>query len=344
MKLFFYKLTHWEYWPFQVVYIPIYFLWVYYALKERSLFFFNAVNPSMRNGGFFMVSKAEIYALLPQQFYPKTCLVTAVLTELELLKVLQKNQFNFPLIVKPDMGLRGAAVKKIENIEALLNYHNMAQFDYLLQALIPFTNEVGIFYVRYPHEEKGRITGIVSKEFLTITGDGKSTRAELVLKNPRAAMQLGALQKEMGKRLQEVVPNGNQERVVSIGNHRLGTKFVDASSWITPQLTATVDGLCKQIEGFYYGRLDVMYASLDELTQGHNFAVVELNGAMSEPAHIYDPSHSIWFAWKTLFKHITYLFEISKSNHALGHPYLSFKDGIKQYQLHQKHSQKIFKI
>lgn len=125
-------------------------------------------------------------------------------------------------------------------------------------------------------------------------------------------------------------------------NH--GTKFVDASSWITPQLTATIDGLCNQIEGFYYGRLDIMYASFDALTQGQNFAVVELNGAMSEPAHIYDPSHSIWFAWKTLFKHITYLFEISKSNHAKGHPYLSFKDGIKQYQLHQKHSQKIFKI
>jgi hypothetical protein len=38
--------------------------------------------------------------------------------------------------------------------------------------LIPFKNEVGIFYVRYPNEEKGKITGIVSKEFLIVTGNG----------------------------------------------------------------------------------------------------------------------------------------------------------------------------
>jgi hypothetical protein len=38
---------------------------------------------------------------------------------------------------------------------------------------------VGIFYVRYPNEE-GKITGIVSKEFLIVTGNGVTTVEELI--------------------------------------------------------------------------------------------------------------------------------------------------------------------
>jgi hypothetical protein len=41
---------------------------------------------------------------------------------------------------------------------------------------------VGIFYVRYPNEEKGKITGIVSKEFLIVTGNGVATVEELIKK------------------------------------------------------------------------------------------------------------------------------------------------------------------
>jgi hypothetical protein len=56
----------------QVVYFPIFFLWMYYALRAKSIFFFNASNPSIKNGGFIMESKKAIYDLIPQQYYPKT--------------------------------------------------------------------------------------------------------------------------------------------------------------------------------------------------------------------------------------------------------------------------------
>ena len=74
-KLLFHKITHWEYWPFQVVYIPIYFQWAFYALKAKSIFFFNASNPTIKNGGFIMESKKAIYDLIPQQYYPITELI-----------------------------------------------------------------------------------------------------------------------------------------------------------------------------------------------------------------------------------------------------------------------------
>jgi hypothetical protein len=47
--------------------------------------------------------------------------------------------------------------------------------------------------------------------------------------------------------------------------------------------------------------MDVMYNSFAELENG-NFFVVELNGAASEPTHIYDPS--TLFFMEELARHI----------------------------------------
>jgi hypothetical protein len=116
MKLTLHKILHWEYWPFHALYFPVFFLWGYFALRERSLFFFNAVNPSMKNGGFFMVSKAKIYSLIPSHYYPKTCLVHPGLSIEEVAHLMQENGLTFPLIAKPDMGQRGSAVKKMDSI------------------------------------------------------------------------------------------------------------------------------------------------------------------------------------------------------------------------------------
>ncbi|WP_284651670.1 D-alanine--D-alanine ligase [Flavobacterium terrisoli] len=341
MRLFFHKLFHWEYWPFQIVYIPIYFLWAYYALKARTIFFFNACNPTMRNGGFIMDSKIEIYDLIPQHFYPKTKFVKEKQPFEEVENILNNSKIDFPFIAKPDIGLRGSAVKKINNLDDLKSYHSKANFDYLVQDLIPFPNEVGIFYVRYPHEKHGRITGIVAKEFLIVEGDGCSTVEELLKANPRYEFQLKALQREYGNKLKDILAKGEKRNLVPYGNHARGAKFLDYSHLISPQLTKIIDDMCLQIDEFYFGRMDLMYNTWEELEQGKNFSVVELNGAASEPTHIYDPKHSLFFAWKELARHITYMFEISVANHKRGFAYLPHKIGMEQYNLHLEQSNKI---
>ena len=341
MKLFFHKLFHWEYWPFQIVYIPIYFLWAYYALKVRTIFFFNAANPTIKNGGFVMDSKKEIYDLMPQQFYPKTKFVTEKLPFKEVEVLLENSKINFPFIVKPDIGLRGSAVKKVTNLAELESYHNKANFDYLIQDLIPFENEVGIFYVRFPHEKHGQLTGIVAKEFLIVEGDGCSTIEELLKANPRYEFQLKALEKEYGNQLKTILDKGKKRNLVPYGNHARGAKFLDYSHLISPQLTKVIDEMCLQIDEFYFGRMDLMYNTWEELEQGKNFMIVELNGAASEPTHIYDPKHSLFFAWKELARHIRYMFKISVANHKRGFPYLTHKEGMEQYRLHLEQSNKI---
>ena len=341
MRLFLHKLFHWEYWPFQIVYIPIYFLWAYYALKARTIFFFNACDPTIKNGGFFMESKMQIYKLIPQQFYPETKFVKEKIPFDEVEKILENSNIHFPFIVKPDIGLRGSAVKKVTDLNELRAYHDKANFDYLLQDLIPFPNEVGIFYVRFPHEKNGRITGIVAKEFLIIEGDGCSTIEELLKKNPRYEFQLKALVKEYGNQLKTILAKGEKKNLVPYGNHARGAKFLDYSHLISPELTKVIDEMCLQVPEFYFGRMDLMYNTWEELEQGKNFSIVELNGSASEPTHIYDPKHSLFFAWKELARHISYMFQISIENHKRGFPYLSHKVGMEQYRLHIEQSNKI---
>jgi hypothetical protein len=288
-----------------------------------------------------MESKKAIYNLIPQQYYPKTELIFETTSLDDILKTIGNSGIKYPFIAKPDIGLRGSAVKKIHNSNELQTYNDKANFDYLVQDLIPFEKEVGIFYVRYPNEKKGRITGIVSKEFLIITGDGVSTTEELIKENPRYELQLKTLKLEYGAELSKVLSKGEKLNLVPYGNHARGAKFIDGSHWISPKLTETINEMCLQIPGFYFGRLDVMYNNWEELERGENLAVVELNGAASEPTHIYDPTHSLFFAWKELARHITYMYEISVQNHNKGIPYLSHKEGMKQYRLHLEQSKKI---
>lgn len=299
----------------------------------------------MDNGGFFMDSKKQIYDLIPQKYYPKTILITENCPFAEVLKSKSKIEISFPIIAKPDIGLRGSAVQKIHSETELQEYHEKANFDYLIQDLIPYENEVGIFYVRFPYDvsgqKHGKITGIVAKEFLIIEGDGSLTLEELIKQDPRHEMQLASLKSEYGKQLRTILKKGEKRNLVPYGNHARGAKFIDASDKISDALTNVIDEMCLQIPEFYFGRMDVMFNTWEELEKGRNFQIVELNGAASEPTHIYDPKHSLFFAWAALARHITYMYQISAHNHKRGFPYLTHNEGMKQYRLHVAHNKKI---
>ena len=82
------------------------------------------------------------------------------------------------------------------------------------------------------------------------------------------------------------MPASGEERLLQpIGNHCLGTKFIDASHLIDPNLVAVFDEIASGIEGFNYGRFDLKVKDLDALKRGEEIMVPELNGVTSEPGH-----------------------------------------------------------
>ncbi|MEO8770232.1 MAG: hypothetical protein ABI402_09115 [Ferruginibacter sp.] len=327
---FFIKLFNWEYWPFHIVYAPVYVYWMWLAVRSRSFFFFSTSNPTIKNAGFLLESKKEIYDLIPQQYYPLTLLFKHDETPHSIINKVAQRGMKFPLIGKPDIGMQGLAVKKLENENELIDYIAATKVDFLIQEFIPYENEVGIFYYRLPNEKNGKISGIVQKEFLAVTGDGVSTIETLLKKDKRFILQLKTLRISNGEEFNKVLAVGEKHILVPYGNHVRGAKFLDISHLADEALNQSIDDACKKIDGFYFGRMDIRYNTWEELREGKNFSIIELNGAGSEPTHIYDPKNSIFFAWKEIIRHLNILAKISRMNHKKQSlSYMKLSDGLK---------------
>jgi hypothetical protein len=310
----------------------MYFVWFYYAAKSGSFFFFNASNPLIKNAGFLMESKKEIYDIIPGRYIPKTLFFKNGTAADDILKAVVSAGISFPCIAKPDIGAKGRGVEKIFSLAGIEKYAARIKMDFLVQEFVAYTEEVGIFYCRMPDQPAGFISGIVAKEFLIVTGDGISTLTQLLEKDPRYHFQLPALEKIYGEGLQMVLETGEVKNMVPYGNHARGAKFIDVSHWADETFTKTFDEVCKQVPEFYFGRLDIMYSDFDDLKAGKNFSIIELNGAGSEPTHIYDPGHSLFFAWKEIARHFKLLCAISIKNHKRGFPYLTVKEGMQMFR------------
>jgi hypothetical protein len=328
---FFVKLFHWEYWPFGIIQIPLYFLWFWYALKERSIFYFSASNPGILTGGMMGESKFDVLELVPDEVKPKTILVKYPCNTEQVTKLIQENNLALPLIFKPDMGERGWMVRKIKTDSDIAQYLSEIKIDFIIQELVDLPLEFGVYYLRFPREENGFVNSIALKEFLFIEGDGKKTLQQLIQEKDRARFQWEVLKITYHDRLQEILPLGQKLELVSIGNHCLGTTFLNGNHLITEKLSASFDRISKQINGFYFGRYDLRCATLQDLENG-KIKIVELNGCGAEPAHIYHPGASLWKGIRDLITHWNNMYRISKQNHTLGVPYLSFKEGREIYR------------
>lgn len=328
---FFIKLKSWEYWPFGILQFPAMVYYACLSLRARSFFFFSASNPGIPMGGMFGESKFEVLGKVPSQYTPKSALIRVPSTKEKILTTIKEHNLKFPLIFKPDLGERGFMVERI-NCEADIDkYLAKMKFDFIIQDLVDLPLEYGIFYTRFPDEEKGKVTSIVMKEMLSITGNGTSTLQRLILEKDRAKLQWPRLKVMYHDRLNEVLKDGEAIELVSIGNHCLGTKFLDGSHLINEQLSDTFDKISKQIDGFYFGRFDLRCARVEDLYSG-NVKIMELNGCGAEPAHIYNPGYPITRALGVLLLHWRNIFIISRANAKRGIAYTSFKDALVYYR------------
>lgn len=330
-KNFFIKLRNWEYWPFGIVQFPaiIYFVWL--SIRARSLFFFSGSNPGIPMGGMLGESKFRILEKIPHQFTPKSVLVNIPTTAEIVLKKLLENQFKFPVIFKPDLGERGFMVKRISNEEEVQKYINKVRVDFIVQELIDLPLEFGVFYKRLPHEEAGTVTSVVKKEMLTVTGDGHSTLQQLILKNDRAKLQWNALNTIYKSKLDNILLAGEAFELVSIGNHCLGTKFLDGGDLINEKLCTVFDSISNRIDGFFYGRFDLRCASTQDLYLG-KVKIMELNGCGAEPAHIYQPGFPLCKAVGVLVNHWHNIFLIARENKKRGVEYITLRDAYRYYK------------
>jgi hypothetical protein len=325
------KLRSWEYWPFGIIQFPVIMYWLWLSMRARTFLFFSASNPGIIMGGMFGESKYDVLKKVPSDLIPKTILIQIPISTQSVIEILKREGYSFPVVFKPDLGERGHMVRRINTPDDIAEYITTVKSAFLVQELIDLPKEFGVFYTRFPNEEKGVVTSVVMKEMLGVTGDGKTSLQDLILKQDRAKLQWHKLRLKFKDRLSEIIPNGKSIELVSIGNHALGTKFLDGSHLINAHLSTTFDRISKQIDGFYFGRYDLRCNTLDDLYSG-NIKVLELNGCGAEPAHIYQPGYSFFKAVKVLIIHWRNIFLIARQNHLRGVAYISRKEARRLYR------------
>ena len=304
-------LPHHEYWTWWLLVIPVWPLWIWYALKLRCSTWFTAVNPGMEDSGFLGESKWKILSSIPEAYKPLSIFIT-VSEQINIEDAFKKSQLTFPVICKPDIGGRGRKVECIHDMNALIKYHEFMTEDYMVQNLIPYEMELGIFYVRLPNETKGKITSIAAKEFLKVKGDGKSSIKILMQQSHRASLQIERLRQQID--LNKILPLHEEVILEPIGNHCRGTAFIDYGHLINDKLNEVFDNLSKQIEGFNYGRFDLKVRSIEDLYLGKTIQIMELNGLTADAAHIFDPSSRLRDAYATQIKQCKLSYNIAKQH------------------------------
>ena len=309
--------------------IPVVFIWLFFAIRARRLFFFSTVNPVIETGGVLGESKINILRRLPAHTIPTTIYIKKSNSSIsfnEVLDLVKKEEVIYPLIVKPNIGERGFMVKKIENREELLQYHETVSFDYLVQDFVDYPMEISVLYYRMPEGGRGDVTSICIKKNLSVTGDGSSTVEDLMQEYPRARFQLDRFRKDTPSVLKKVLAKNETLELEPIGNHSRGTTFLNGNHLIDDQIVTVFDNIGQQMEGIYYGRFDMKCTSIEELKSGNGIKILEFNGIASEPAHIYDPGYKVSKAYSDIYEHWKIIYSISLQQRNKGIKAMSIRE------------------
>lgn len=308
------KQWKYEYWPGWKFYPPLvpYFAWL--CLKHRSFTVWTLADPCMPDGGVVGESKSDILSRIDDPAVLQHALIQAneesdseedndgaSANRVQAVKqAIAERRWSYPLILKPDAAQRGAGVRLIENEQDIADYFELSEGPAQLQQYHPGPCEAGIFYTRMPGDDAGKIFSITDKVFPILVGDGRSNLEELIWKHPRFRFQHDVFHIRFADDLERVLGEGEQLRLAEAGNHCQGTLFRDGARLITPELEARIDQLAKNLDGFYFGRIDIRYTDEAALMRGEGLSVIEINGVTSESTNLYDPSWSLWKAHAVL--------------------------------------------
>lgn len=272
-----------------VAYVPLVPYVVWLMIRHLSPTVFTAANPGIATGGTVGESKATTLTWIERAGGPvaEFCLVGPHSDRgarvLAATRKMKEMCVTFPVIVKPDVGEQGWGVALICSQRGLERYFECMPVAIIVQRYRPGI-EAGIFYMRRPGAERGRIVSISeSLHHLRVTHDHREDEAPSIV----------------------------------FGFTCHDAEYRDALHWNSPQLERAIDALGRALPGFFLGRFDVRAGSIDELRRG-DFSIIELNGVLSEPTQIYDPTTSLPQACATLMRHWRLAFEIGAENRARG--------------------------
>ncbi|MFQ3282710.1 D-alanine--D-alanine ligase [Reinekea sp.] len=335
-----------EFWPTWAMYLPVTIQWLFLSLRYRSITLPLVANPNLPLSGMVGVPKSELLAqagetinryILPW-FTHKITNQALARQALQIETLMNKQQLDYPIVCKPDIGCRGSGVKLIQNrpqLEKTLAHYPL-DASCMIQKLADYEPEAGLFYIREPNSTNGQIISLALKYTPYVMGDGLSTLEELVSNDPRAGELIHLYESRHQHNWKKVISAGEAYKLVFSASHCRGAIFKNASHHITNDLSQKIDHLMKDIPNFHYGRLDIKFKNIETFELGKHLQIVEINTASSESLHIWDANTSFFEAIRSLMFQYRTLFKFGAQNRKLGYKTPTIKELVQRWKIEKQ--------
>lgn len=301
---------------------------IYHSARHKSFTFFSAANPAIPFGGMLDESKAELDQIIPARYRPITRIYEHAQ---ELDDQLRSTGLSYPIIIKPDIGLKGHHVHKVNTKAEALSHLGSLDHSrkWLLQEYIDYQREFALLFARDPLCQSGQVLSLIEKRYPTVLGDGRQTLKHLILEHPHPFLRKEIVLKKWKSRWAWIPENGKMVRIDDVGNYSRGATFHSEMHTVDPDFVQQCCGALQDFDGLYFYRMDLKANCVEDIAKGA-FKVIEVNGAKSEPLHIYDQDRSFWQNAVDIKYHWTVLSSISATVRQQDHTYVlpSFSDGI----------------
>jgi hypothetical protein len=323
--------------------VPMVIQWGWLGLRYGSLTLPSSANPNITAGGLVGDTKSEYFEGMGALALARVAPFTMVQVEgadvaAAAMRAMALANLAFPIVVKPDLGWCGFGVRKIDGASDLTDYlaHYPRGEALMLQQYLDEPGEAGIFYVRHPEQAQGWLLGILLRHFPQVTGDGISTVAQLIARDPRLQRAMANPREHECQHDPDEVPRaGETVRLSLIGSTRVGGLYEDGSELASDALIQAIDAIAQDMPSFHLGRFDVRFRTLQDLREGR-FTIMEVNGAGSEAVHAWDPKYSVWQVYGKVFAKQRLLFALAACNRARGHRPISMLALARHYLRQQR--------
>ncbi len=338
------RASHHEFWPAWVFYTPLVPWLAWLGIRHGGVMSCTCANPTIGAGG-GVVGESKI-AILRALAPAGEAVLRAVVIEpgevgarvRRLAGAMASGELprEYPIVLKPDSGQRGYAVRIARSAEDARDYLARMVRPVVAQAYHPGPVEIGCMWMRSPDARNGRlgrVFSITTKHFSELLGDGRHTVEQLIYRHRRFRCQADTLLTRLAEQRLEVPASGERVRLVHVGNHAQGAMFRDGSEHITPELEAWIDRAAAGFRaspegpgvplpagdnGLDFGRFDIRAESLEHLRRAEGLAIIELNGTAAESTNIYDPDRSVWWAWGVLLRQWAILYRLGARRRGQG--------------------------
>lgn len=316
------------YWTARHFYWQSMYHYLMNGARFRSMTFFSACNPAIDLGGMLHDRKTDIYSLLPQHIVPATTIITS---KSAAYAFIEKNNLNFPLIVKPNVGLKGFKVFKIGNeneLNVFFEDNDVNEREWLLQEYLDHEKEFSVLFYRYPKEQKYGVSSFIEKTYPAVVGDGKQSLKTLIDQYNNPFLIKKDVYKRLSADLESIPEKGRKVILDFIGNYGRGAKFHSKMEFVSEEMSSMLSIQFHKADGLNFFRVDLKSNSIDEFIKG-KFKVLEINGMKSEPLHIYDAESTFIANSRIIKEHWTIIENITREQRALLKELPTFRQGLK---------------